>query len=265
MQQRLDVEEVRQDCIKMLVALDHVCNEHGLLYVIDYGTLLGAVRHKGFIPWDDDIDVTMPREDYEKLIRLFSENENLLGDYFRIASFNNKYNVYKPYINIIDVRTITYSNVRRKKYYYPLWVDIEPMDYVDSLKESGERKKKVHTFMYRAVRGVSRGTGKLALLKRILFLPYRPFVIHNLKRADETAKTMKKSDVISSYMSRDKYDYSRIEYYQNYRMIDFEGLQFRAPANVEERLTQLFGNYLKLPPEENRKTHFTEAYWVSEI
>ena len=70
-----DLKELKKIELDILLYIDRICREHNLLYYMAYGTLLGAVRHKGFIPWDDDIDIVMPRPDYEKLIKIMRGGE----------------------------------------------------------------------------------------------------------------------------------------------------------------------------------------------
>lgn len=77
--ERLTTEEFKSLTLDMMDHFAHFCEENSLRYVIDYGTLLGAVRHKGFIPWDDDIDVTMPREDYRRFLNMVNKQKKVIG------------------------------------------------------------------------------------------------------------------------------------------------------------------------------------------
>ena len=264
--------EYKSICLNLLIKFDEVCNKYHLRYIIDSGTLLGAIRHKGFIPWDDDIDVSMPREDYEKLIELFSKDENLFGVY-KLASLYNKYNIYKPYLNLIDDTTIACTN-RKEKYYHGIWIDIFPEDGYETKEEAFEVGRQIRKYMaigryplWKPIK-VKDEKGFKNKVKRLLSNIYNDIFhnIHAAKRAlikaDKLAKAQKPNDKVMFYFGKDNMnlDLAVMDYFNNRTLGDFEGHKFAIPVNFDAKLKQLYGDYMKLPPENERLIHVTKAY-----
>ena len=97
---KLDLKDVQEISYEILKEFKDFCNTNGLRYYLAYGTLIGAIRHKGFIPWDDDIDVFMPRPDYEKLLQLYTDNAN-----YQLYSPRKQKNYYCCYMKLVDANT----------------------------------------------------------------------------------------------------------------------------------------------------------------
>ena len=96
----LTKEELKETQLDILKYIDRICKENDIRYFVSYGTLLGAVRHKGFIPWDDDIDIMMPRKDYERFKREFKSSQ------YEILSLENNADYYNNFIKVVDNRTV---------------------------------------------------------------------------------------------------------------------------------------------------------------
>ena len=94
----LSADEIKEKELAILLELDRICTEHGLTYLLAYGTCLGAIRHGGFIPWDDDVDVFMPREDYEKLYTLFEQG---IESPYRLVSHRDASSLYQ-FFKLVD-------------------------------------------------------------------------------------------------------------------------------------------------------------------
>ena len=125
---------MQDSLLDLLTEFDKICKEHGLRYSLTAGTLLGAVRHKGFIPWDDDVDVCMPRPDYEKFLKIIQE-ENVLPEYLTYSKDRGK-GTYYCFTKILDKRyPLRTPNHIEVKY---LYLDIFPVDGAADTKE--ERK-----------------------------------------------------------------------------------------------------------------------------
>ena len=257
-------DEFKKLSLDILIKFHSVCEENQLRYVLDYGTLLGAIRHKGFIPWDDDIDVTMPREDYNKLKKLSESKDNLFGENYKCAYVNGKYNVSKSIINIIDIRTTTFSPNRRKGYYYPVWIDVFPMDWAaPSIEETNKAHKRIINLRWLAGHAIMPIGGRLKVLKWLFALFNAPLTNYRLNKMDQIALSYHKNDQLFSFHSPyGSKDTVNNDYFEHCELKEFEGHLFRVSAAWENRLQGLYGDYITLPPAEKRKPHVVAAYWL---
>lgn len=218
--------------LKILKEIDRICREHNLTYWIDFGTLLGAVRHKGFIPWDDDIDVCMLRDDYEKFVRLFNENKRY-EDLNAVIRYNNFGNVF---IRIIFKHAE--NNV---------FVDIFPVDLcykemdIDEKLSFSEKIKKLVFEHCKTKKDYSSDEDY-----RISWLNLRNENIGYLN-PDSNVKNPTIFYGLEFYHVTHKFnafDYDTIFPLKN---IKFEAYEFPTVANPDIYLTMIFGNYMTLP------------------
>ncbi len=137
---KLNLDEIKKIEFEILIAFDTVCKEHNLRYGLSGGTLLGAIRHGGFIPWDDDIDVVMPRPDYERLIDI---SNKVFNDRLFFSTPKTDYNTVHAYGKLYDMRTelIEFPDSKRLKSH--VYIDVFPLDGLpnDANKNCKHRKK----------------------------------------------------------------------------------------------------------------------------
>lgn len=260
---KINSDEYKSICLELLEAFIDVCEKNNLKYFIDYGTLLGAIRHKGFIPWDDDIDISMPRKDYEKLVDIFDKDNNVFGKKFKLASIYNEYNIYKPFLNLIDITTITTSKTRIKKYYYPIWIDIFPFDSFNDINRAKIIMKKVQL-------NVDQGRRPIMLQKNIFkkiyifFFNNRIFSKYKFKNADKLAKSQTNDSkiLINYYSPYGLKDVINEILFDDTIFTEFENIKVRIPKDYNTRLTVLYGEYMTLPPIEKRINHCIDAFRV---
>lgn len=261
------MEELRRIEMEALEALVAFCEEHNLMYYMTGGTLLGAVRHKGFIPWDDDIDIVMPRPDYEKLMSL---SNGRLGKHHRIDFYKKNGNHCRLYYRVVDNRTGYQDEYFSKRYVSSMGIDVFPIDGVPSDPEEREVffKKILHLrklFML-SVSAPFKGTSKSkAFVKTLCMIP--------AKIMGSSYYYKKINDLVSKYPYEECDQVALVVGYYNKKevlektqygkgiFLEFEGNHYRAPYDYKTYLTNLYGDYLKLPPESQRTPHHTFKVW----
>lgn len=138
--------------MEVLTEIDRICKKHGLTYYANWGTLLGAVRHHGFIPWDDDIDICMKRKDYQALMGVLPDE--LPEGYYNSSSYADLTH-NQPLTSIMNTRNIIVDPERRKRFYgcpYICGIDIFPLDFVPRDKELAGLQRNLYTMVYSLAR-----------------------------------------------------------------------------------------------------------------
>ena len=220
---------VQKANVKLLEIFDSICKENNLQYWIDFGTLLGAVRHKGFIPWDDDIDLGMARDDYEKLIELFSNGFPQHPDLNLEFENNNKNKCF--------------AKISHKKS-ENLFLDIFPYDFYHSkLSFMGKRELSAKIVKERKPKSLNVDSSESAM--REYFKKITRKNILNNKEVDKTSKPAIFMGIDFPHNWKNKvYDWENIF---PLREIEFEGKKFPAPNMTERVLESIYGNYMKIP------------------
>lgn len=268
---KITLDEVKKQLLELLTVFDGICKKYGLKYTIFYGTLLGAVRHKGFIPWDDDIDVAMPRPDYEKLIEIINKENCGLDENYVFSKDRGK-GTYYSFVKFMDKRfPIRCPNHIEVPY---LFLDVFPLDGVP---DSEEEETKLNKFMrkWTIIAGMCQWytmdswwgfiayiIGWWAYLGTIICIG-RTRAVKKLNSYIDVypfEKSKKCKVHFFSYccksISTDMFD--------EYCEIEFEGRKFSAIKRWDECLTSLYGDYMQLPPPEKRRSRHYMKYYKKE-
>lgn len=267
--QEMSIREVQLSCIDMVRAFDAFCRENGITYYLSGGTMLGAIRHKGFIPWDDDVDIMLPRADYEKLLSLGFEHEH-----FRFYHLKNTPDYARPWGRITDTRTEQVSQVYFKGDTRAVFIDVMP---IDGLPES-DFITKLHYMRMRFLDALNKGAKRnfIEEKERLAFLKRLTMKLIGVKGARRIAVRIDKLagkrpfegsayrgvSVVSHYGVKEKL---KAEVFAENIDVEFEGMQLMLFAGYESYLKNIYGDYMQLPPEEKRViTHRTRYRRVEE-
>lgn len=261
----IKTKELKELQINILDNINMFCKENNIKYWLDYGTLLGAVRHSGYIPWDDDIDIGMMRDDYNKFLKEY----NKFSKRYKFISSENDKSYLFPFGKVIDTETILYepdengikigvyvdvfahdnasdNDIENKKCYQKrdLYNKLRIAQIFPNLYDKTSLKKKIMRFF-------------LKLYLRLLPKNYYNKKIVTNAQMFNNQKTNKIADFIAPYeLVVDKKIFSK------YIDITFEKKKYPAPIGYDEYLKTIYGNYLELPPKEKRvSNHKFVAYY----
>lgn len=256
----LDIEEIKDIQLKIAKTVHVFCKKYEIQYCLSHGSLIGAVRHKGFIPWDDDIDLFMFRKDYNKFLELFPKYEKSYG--LKMANEYTKPYYGRPITKVYDTRTLLME--LRYKYDDTIGVNIDIWP-IDKLPDRGTRifRNYIRLLMWLYYGNIMKSGFSKSLKNRIMLIVGQLFDrVQLLKKIEKTITKFEERDVMYVSSMVDPYAViMRKEWFDTMVLSRFEDTEFYIPVRYDEILTALYGDYMKLPPIEKRTPHhIIEAY-----
>lgn len=262
---QLMTDEYKQVIVNILFTIDEICRNYNLTYMLFYGTLLGAVRHKGMIPWDDDIDIVMPRSDYKKLSDIINH-----GDYqINFIDIDHNSDTIYPWGKVCDKRTIMYEKNFKKVKEYGAFVDVFPLDYAPDDEKLREKERKIlRRLVYLNTHATRTGFENSNSLKvnalRLLAFTGSRFVNSQRIIRKINRFVVSRDDHATGYYRVFGGGIFPISWLDRTIEIEFEGKKLLAPHDPDAVLKACFGDYMKLPPEEERINRHTLKCYIND-
>lgn len=261
---RLNQDEIHACLLDILKVVDNFCRENGLRYSMAYGTLIGAVRHRGFIPWDDDIDILMPRPDFDRFVATFGKEP---GSRYRCLynTVNAEENFIHFFAKVHDTRTVSLQS-KFVEYRFGLNIDVFPVDgKPDDVAVQHKMEKRLSSWSHRLnICGTKFNLLDFhqplySKIEAHLFGPeYWAKKCDALMRSYDFGKCRLAGSVSVTYNGL-KEIFER-KMFENYTELEFEGCRFKAFSDWDKFLVQQYGDYMQLPPENKRRHHGIVAY-----
>jgi len=266
----LTIKEIQAISLEILKQIADVCEELNLRYYIIYGTLIGIIRHHGYIPWDDDVDIMMPRPDHDKLVSYLAKHPIP-----NLRVFNRRTCSEYPYMitRISDDRYVLVME-NEKSFGMGIFIDIYPFDGLGNTKEEalkyGLKGDRLSSLCYQATREHFAIETTTSILRKIIKRP-----VYWLSKAIGKNYFQNKIDKLNGKYKYDESQYVgcfiwlsggmkdifKKEWFNDYEIVKFEEYEFRIPKDYDKILTHIYGDYMKLPPEKDRiGHHYFKAY-----
>ena len=265
-QEVTDIREIQQMELGIMEYIHETCQKIGVKYFLAYGSLIGAVRHKGFIPWDDDMDICMLREDYEKLQDYLIANPD---ERYEVMSYKNNLNYVYPFMKVQDNHTYLLEEDVRIDSNMGIYVDIFPVDgYEDDVNFKSKmtkliKKRQLSCYTFKGITNT-----KSVLNSLIRYISVIIFYFTNTNKYVAQIEKLAKSRKVSDYEEVDYLIYKdmnkpvwRREWLEQVTTGTFEGKKFTIPKKYHEILTSDYGDYMQLPPVEQRLSHHDFKLW----
>ncbi|MCM3292249.1 LicD family protein [Paenibacillus sp. MER 180] len=255
-----DLKKLHEEMLQLLIEVDKICKKNNIPYFLAGGTLLGAIRHKGFIPWDDDIDIHMFRKDYEQFCEICKKELNKDRYFLQNQCTDEHYNWVYGKLRLKNTSFIRagQEHIKQKD---GIFIDICPIDNLTS----GEYKQKLTTLICKMCRKLlwaqvgkkNAGTVCSRVLFKVLSLIPRTLTITIFNYFSSIYNKKETPFLVCHNVAGHIY---RREWYDETILVEFEGLKFQAPKGYDDILSSMYGEYMKLPPIEKRKGHIYASY-----
>lgn len=257
---QLTLDEIKQIGFQLLCHFDDFCKQNGIRYFLSNGTLLGAVKYKGFIPWDDDVDVFVPREDYDRLVQIYDD----VGTFCLLSNEREPKYLF-PFAKLADTSTVKDETTINNGVRIGLNIDIFPLDaWADDFEEARREVKYIKKNMFWLNLTKLKKPDSRSFVKRVIKLGFmiaskifgsRYFIKKIMDTCRRDGCTSPKFLGCKSWCIYGEREIIPADVFESTVEVEFESRSFPAPAGYDTYLRSLYGDYKQDPPPDKQKTH----------
>ena len=263
-------DEFKKIVIDIIVNVDRICRDNSITYYLAFGSLIGAIRHKGIIPWDDDIDIMMPRSDYERFIDVMMKQKG--ESIYQVNCYETDPTFYLPWARVCNNTTILLNRPHRIEKDLGVWIDVFPIDNAPNQEDRDswykEYQKRRLKMAYTIPTPYEQLNFRKQIFTKVFFLRCFYGVRNFLKYRDSCLEWETKfngeecNEVMIPYTMYGMRCVFPKEIFDDVVEVEFEHHNFFAPKGYDQFLKIVYGDYMQLPPENKRQTHhhFTAFY-----
>lgn len=266
---KISIDEAKKVMLEMANFIHKICIENDIKYSLAYGTLIGAIRHDGFIPWDDDFDIFMTRENYEKLIQILKDCE----DYYILDFYQDDYILnFSKLCSKRFIGKLTSDDLRPHPRNFGIFIDIFPLDNIVGSPEKwmATQKKLIHALSFTSFYSFNKaGKKSRNFIKTFTNFPklcfYKFIITKNrillqIQKLVDEAKKAKDANFVGIYSSGSKEIYNKTDF-NDYMLHKFENYELMIIKNYDPVLRLYYGDYMSPPEESKRKGHHPYTYF----
>ena len=261
---RLSEEEIKEVELGVMDYIHNLCQKENINYSLAYGTLLGAVRHKGYIPWDDDVDISLKRDEYDKLYQAVLRDNDPI---YKVASWEN--DARYPFYRVYDTRTVYENNYIENDIDLGICVDVFPFDYYADVNKEMVKLDTYRRLSVYTLYGIhSKNAGLKNIIRYLLVLVFRLTRVKTWnKKMNLLSMQANDSDSID-YLMENKRTSTKFEKTLLDKVMDspFEDRTFKIPEASHQILSAIYGDdFMEIPPVEKRVKHDDFVAYIKEV
>lgn len=253
---KLNIDEIKEVELGVMDYIHKICQEKGINYTLAYGSLLGAVRHKGFIPWDDDLDIALKRQEYDRLYKAIQEDNDKI---YKVVSWENDSRYPYPFCRVYDSRTVYENNYIQNDIELGICVDVFPFDnYKDINKEVTKLDMYRRLSVYTLYGIRNKEAGIKNIIRYVLLVVFRLTSVKSWNRKLNAYSTIDSNSEFIDYLMESKKYSTKIDTKALDEVVEckFEDRMYNIPKEYDHILTTIYGSdYMEIPPVEKRIQH----------
>ena len=264
-----DLRKAQLLMLKILKEVHKICEENNIKYFLSDGTLIGAIRHQGFIPWDDDLDIGMLREDYEKFCKIAPQ---ILSENFILQNFQTDKGYGLQFGKVILKNTVWIEKVAKNtnRQWSGIYIDIFPYDNITENKKKQKLINRLYIFIqglilikfkYINISNYESMAKKLKyVLKKIYLCTISKKLLIYIRDSICKRYLNKSNTLVTKYGGNFYKNQNPYNFYKDLTLQNFEDTSFYIPKNYDKILKNLYGNYMEIPPIEKQRQHGIEYF-----